>query len=332
MPHHNKTQQLLPCFVSVQQIDVGLMTPNLHDLACQLHIQERELGDVVHSLELWVERYIQLVKRTVQYRTTRYPEQVVANEELLRRALAIAKLYSQRPLLTVAEIKAASTKEKVEQGSALSLDPLQGALGASAMRDHGLRPSEADWDINLKPALLTMLIDNPAMVSSAALSYLQNTHYSQLHICVHREVTIRGDLVISSATLLRQTVCESYWVLTEYLDDDEGKYYTPGKVERYVRVRLPDTESGEQCFLRAALCTFWQPLETWEDRDIGGPVYRFWHDPSCITHKGFAVPLECITSPLLRTHESLPVIINRVQKRCDHYLLTAYSFLSGVKH
>ncbi|MEW5310928.1 MAG: hypothetical protein WDW38_002681 [Sanguina aurantia] len=266
------------------------------------------------------------MKRTVQYRTTRYPEQVIANEELLRRALAIAKLYSRLPLRTVAELTADS--KTVEKRTAVAFDPLHGAVGASALRDCGVRPTLEDWNDVIQPELVRMLASNPC---GAAMSFLQRSFYEQLSIHVHREVTIRGEFCISSSTLRRQTVCESVWVLSEFLNEADETYFQPGKVERYVRVRLPDSESGEPCFLRAALCTFWTPLTTWVDRDIGDPVYRFFHEASKITNKGYAISLDCIRAPMLRTHESLPVMLNRVMQRRDHYLLTTYSFLSGVK-
>lgn len=62
---------------------------NLHVLVCRLVAQEVARGRVCHTTEYWVENLIQWAKSTVRYRTTKYPELVLASDILVDWAVAV---------------------------------------------------------------------------------------------------------------------------------------------------------------------------------------------------------------------------------------------------
>ena len=64
------------------------MTFNLHIAVCRLYDQEAARGAVANDLEFWVERAIQLYKRSVKYRLSHEPEAVLAKLVLDQGALA----------------------------------------------------------------------------------------------------------------------------------------------------------------------------------------------------------------------------------------------------
>ena len=57
-----------------------LLTYNLHILVCRLYKQKEAKGYVAKDNELWVERYIQIAKRNVKYRTTDHPEKLYVHD------------------------------------------------------------------------------------------------------------------------------------------------------------------------------------------------------------------------------------------------------------
>lgn len=60
---------------------------NLHLLVCRLARQEKARGRVAHSTEYWIENLIQWAKSTLRYRTTKYPELVLASDMLVDDAI-----------------------------------------------------------------------------------------------------------------------------------------------------------------------------------------------------------------------------------------------------
>ena len=57
-----------------------LLACNLHNLVCCLYKQEEVKGYVAKDNELWVECYIQIVKRKVKCRTTAHPEKLYVHD------------------------------------------------------------------------------------------------------------------------------------------------------------------------------------------------------------------------------------------------------------
>jgi hypothetical protein len=60
---------------------------NLHLLVCRLAEQEAARGRVAHCTEYWLENLIQWAKSTLRYRTTKFPELVLANDMLVDDAI-----------------------------------------------------------------------------------------------------------------------------------------------------------------------------------------------------------------------------------------------------
>jgi hypothetical protein len=71
-----------------QRFGLKMCKFNLHLVVCRLAAQEAERGLVAHSTEYWLENLIQWAKSTVRYRTTKYPELVLAGDILLDDAIA----------------------------------------------------------------------------------------------------------------------------------------------------------------------------------------------------------------------------------------------------
>jgi hypothetical protein len=65
---------------------------NLHIMLCRLVDQERQCGLVRYSTEFWVEMMVQLAKSSVRYRTTRYPEKLLAADWCTDEALDTCKV------------------------------------------------------------------------------------------------------------------------------------------------------------------------------------------------------------------------------------------------
>jgi hypothetical protein len=61
---------------------------NLHLLVCRIAKQEAARGRAAHSTEYWLENLIQWAESTVRYRTTKYPELVLAHDIMLDDAIA----------------------------------------------------------------------------------------------------------------------------------------------------------------------------------------------------------------------------------------------------
>ena len=71
-----------------QHFGLSMCKFNLHLLVCRIAKQEAARGRAAHSTEYWLENLIQWAKSTVRYRTTKYPELVLANDLMLDDAIA----------------------------------------------------------------------------------------------------------------------------------------------------------------------------------------------------------------------------------------------------
>jgi hypothetical protein len=71
-----------------QRFGLSMCKYNLHLLVCRIAQQESARGRAAHSTEYWLENLIQWAKSTVRYRTTKYPELVLAGDILLDDAIA----------------------------------------------------------------------------------------------------------------------------------------------------------------------------------------------------------------------------------------------------
>ncbi len=68
---------------------------NLHLLACRIHIQAGQRGDVYSDTEMWVERMMQRCKKRVRYRNPKDPEKVMAMH--ICEEFAVQKILAENP-------------------------------------------------------------------------------------------------------------------------------------------------------------------------------------------------------------------------------------------
>jgi hypothetical protein len=65
---------------------------NLHIILCRILDQERNCGEVRQMTEYWIEMMVQFAKSSVRYRTTRFPEKVLAADMCMDEALHVWQL------------------------------------------------------------------------------------------------------------------------------------------------------------------------------------------------------------------------------------------------
>lgn len=302
----------------MQFIDVKLMTPNLHDLCCQLHIQELNLGDICNFLELWVEGMIQVAKKRVKGRATKHTAQVIVNDLLIGRALSMHKYKHGEMLRSVSEMKEeVAAAERADKPWGPEYDPICGVEGADCFPDKATRAKEADVK-SFKKAVIKMIKDNPSsdIVQDAVdVSYLRDTPDKEIVVWIHKQASRAGLFKINSRAYVQQQSRQSFWVVANFQPKE------PAAVQKYLRVQLP-SEGGPPRFLRLAICQFWGHLPAWHDRDLGGPVYRFYSNS--LGKVNYPVRLESIEAPLVHTKRALTPLR-------DEYFLTTYSHMSGHK-
>lgn len=312
------------------------MTPNLHDLLCQLHLQELDLGDTAALLELWVEGVIQVAKKKVKGRVTHHTEIVITNGILLANALAQHKYRNGAPIQTLDEMIAAAADaksgENAGEESAFANDPAKGVPGMHAMWDKGKKATQSQME-ELMPLIIDMFMKNPGTdedLHEIDLAFLQRQDENPV-VWLHKEASVGGVFRINSTGYNRQQSRQSYWILANWTQ------LMPGSVELYVRVELSPDENGSPRFLRVAICKFWKWLKPLVDRDLGDqPTYRFMLDNlvvDSITGQArlFALPMDSIEAPLI--HTSQTVYTNKKPGvPQEQYLFVGYSHLSGLKH
>lgn len=302
-----------------QFIDVKLMTPNLHDLCCQLHIQELNLGDTIGFLELWVEGMIQVAKKRVKGRATKNTAQVIVNDLLLGYALDLHKYRHGAVLHTVAEeLESRVAAEKAEKPWGPEYDPVCGEEGVDCFPDKGERALPGDV-LTMLPKIIKAVTDNPsgdAAQHAVDLQHLKST-LTQIVVWVHKEGSREGLFRINSRGYKAAQSRESFWVLAAYQPKQ------PAAVVRYIRVQLPSVD-GQARFLRLAMCQFWPVRTTWVDRDLGNPLYRFYSDSNAALPTEYPMRFESIIAPMVYTTRV-------ISPGREEFRFTTYSHSSGHK-
>lgn len=312
-------------------VSVGLMTPNLHDLACQLHLQELSLGNTIALLELWVEGLIQTAKGKVKGKTTKHVEEVMANNILVTNSLSLIKFGQGEPMQTLDEMKAAEAAEKEDVTQEDDrFDPEKGSSDASAFLDRGvpLVRSDAAFQEYLEIIVKSFNLNEGGgeAVHEMDLAWMQRVGAT---IWLHKQASVGGVFRINCRDYKLQQSRESFWILANYT------HLMPGSVEFYARVELSPAEDGSPRFLRVAMCKFWKPMSPLVDLDLGDhPTYRFMLD--CVERdtqkkeKLYALPMESIEAPMIHTHHKViskkkPGVVRKM------YLFAGYSHMSGLK-
>lgn len=319
----------------LQFISVGLMTPNLHDLLCQLHLQELSLGDTVALLELWVEGIIQCAKKRVKGRSVKHLEVVMVNDILVGNSLDLNKHIYGAPLQTLQEMKAAKAAQKpLSMTDIEKIDPNRGIQGLSAMSDTGrrVRGSEKDKLMDEICKMFTNSEPEEDDVEAHAQWLVDGDwlHSLDVGVWVHKEAVVEGEFRINCTAYKLQQSRESFWVLANYTPQ------MPGSVELFVRVPLPPAEDGSPRFLRVAMCKFWKFMSPLVDADLGDrPTYRFMLDkPELDLETGltrlYALELESIVAPLFHTSQNV-ISASKPGVVREQYLFACYNHLSGLK-
>lgn len=301
-----------------QDIWLGLATPNLHHLVCQLAIQERMLGDTVQHAEVWVERCIQEAKRCVKFKTTCHPEKVIGGQELVKRALAAARYNFTVPLLCMDELWEAQKKRKADSLDDNAYDSERHDPELSAMRDKGVECTLQQWSA-LRDRLILCVRNNSDTMEErdADIEHLQQEPFPVQDVFWHKMASLRGEWCVTSTRYKRQKRSQSYWVLAEY----DNKQHV-GRISQYVRVPLPPASGGQARELKVALCDFWAYKAPWVNRNTGGPIHRVLYksDPPS---KNYVVKLDSISCPVIHTWN--------MDEGKKQMLFASYDFQSGMK-
>lgn len=312
------TQILLSTFF--QDIWLGLATPNLHHLACQLGVQEKMLGDTVQHAELWVERAIQAAKRSVKFKTTCHPEKVVGGQELVIRALAAARFAHGAPLLSMEELWDLHHKKNQKKASREEddvIDPEKDQADLHSMRDKGVRCKPAVWNV-LRPLFIQYLTNNVQNCAQRDLDIAHLRLGTFKDVFMHRMAMLNGEWCVTCSTYNRQKKSQSYWVMVDY-----ASYNQPGRITKYVRVLLPpNPDTGEIRQLKVALCDFWRRQAPFVDADLGDPIHRFFYTQKP-EKSNYLVPLGAIVRPLIHTFN--------MQEGQRLMLFKGYDHQSGTK-
>jgi hypothetical protein len=216
---------------------------NLHVLVCRLAKQEAVRGRAAHSTEYWLENLIQWAKSTVRYRTTKYPELVLAHDIMLDDAIARCtaqhecvreKLYEWEHVDGLGmthrhpDDGAADGTQLLGRGKVLS-DAECVAIGA----DQAVRTFVADFQ---PPGWTSSLVDRSEMIlytyaQAAGSELLHSTRYTRARSRVSYNVWCQfweGEL----GEAVSGEECE---VPTYYI----------GKVSYFVKVVPPRPSSGD---------------------------------------------------------------------------------------
>ena len=121
-----------------------LMTHNLHTCLVHLPEQAKLCGAVAFAAEWWLERLMQVFKRVVKYRCTRYPETTAVQHWLTLAALAAMRLRHPDATQLLDEIR--DSKDRTERSNRDTTDGNAFLLGA-------LSPADLDTRQEVKAAL-----------------------------------------------------------------------------------------------------------------------------------------------------------------------------------
>lgn len=313
-----------------------MATPNLHTICCQLPVQERTRGDTFLHSELWIERRIQLCKRTVRYKCTSSPELIVGNLEMLRTALSDNRNAGKFVLLDGAEMWArrglALLQAKGPRRSKPAYDPCREDSTASFFKDKGVKVTPSMWKV-IQPLVAVYLENNPDDNQGRipdldwVLSFVLVdgvVDLDGLDAYEHKIVWVEGQVCYTSVLYTRQRTSKSYWALIDF-----GDFHQPGRISRYVRISLPPGQDGSPRTLRVALVDFWrQPEKEWGSEDTGPGIHWLFYKPTPL-HKEYAVEIKSIARPLMFT--SNLVASNGLGGVKTRMLFNGFDHMSGLK-
>ena len=216
-PWADGTQSNRFIILLLQGISTELLTPNLHHLTCVLPEQEKAMGSISFYSELWLERMIQLAKRTVKFRCTSEPEKVIANDIALASGLIRLQRSSGCVLKSFAEL-VPSMVGQAEEG--------EGGPGASyAIGSRS--PLDPDLWSDLMPKVQRMLTFSAA--DFALIGWNAGKLDLPLVVEKHTRAMLREAEVVTSKSYLMAESRDSPHIYM-WCEANEGGYNAVGRV------------------------------------------------------------------------------------------------------
>ena len=221
-----------------QRFGLKMCKYNLHLLVCRIAEQEAARGRAAHNTEYWLENLIQWAKSTVRYRTTKYPEMVLAGDILLDDA--IARCAAKYPAVRQ---KLAEWEHVDVLGSTYS-NPDDGSSDGSQLLGRGRVVTE--------PERSSMCVDAAVeghirYFGPAGWTVDMVAHSS---VMVYASAQAEGGELLHSMRYTRARSRVSYNVLCQFWEGEQGDdsdgnesavptYYV-GKISYFVRVDPPN--------------------------------------------------------------------------------------------
>jgi hypothetical protein len=217
-----------------EQFGTTMCKFNLHLLICRLVDQELARGKVAHSTEYWVENLIQWAKSTVRYRTTKYPELVLASDMLVDDA--VARCIAAHPGLRGVVEGWAHT-----DGRSLNFTCMDdAAVDGTQLLGSGRVVSAADRVV-VESALVEYIQQwHPAGWSENMVAAADMLWYSYAHI--------RAAEILHSLRYTRPRSKVSYNVLCQYYEGEEAEDVTRyiAQVQFFLKVSPGPAACGDQ--------------------------------------------------------------------------------------
>lgn len=229
-----------------QRLGLRMCKFNLHLIVCRLARQEAARGRAAHSTEYWIENLIQWAKSTVRYRTTKYPELVLAGDILLDDAIA-------RCLAEHDDVRAALFEwEHVDGCGTTHRNPDDAASDGSQMLGPGriLSVSERET-LQVDSAVRTFIQE----FQSEAVGWTTDM-VGAADILLYTYAQAQGGELLHSTRYTRARTRVSYNVMCEFREgersfavasEDEVEVLTPyvGRVKHFVKVVPPGLRSEQ---------------------------------------------------------------------------------------
>ena len=186
--------------------------------------QIRQRGSIARENELWIERRIQGMKKSVRARTQKNPEAVIANQVTARLAIQSANLLLRpgaAPLRTFAQSEEARCDARMPRLKQDRGDSVTGTQLLGSWSETKAAQRAADMGVLGR---LVGALDGGAQLLPADIGECRALRYQRAQLQ-------SGEVVFSTA-YLRETKSISYWVKVHY--PDEG--YFAAKVLYFLKV------------------------------------------------------------------------------------------------
>ena len=249
----------------------SLTSFKLHVATCHLPDQVLSAGAAANYMEFWVERMVQLMKRSVKYRSTAYPELIFVNAWMLTQALK--RMRSQHPdeCKTFAEWVPLYFDRPL---SAATYDNIVRPLDGAQLLGCGKPPTE---DVYLK--CFHMLSE---VIESATDPWYTDAGWHKCDIeagiggsYLNATLTVFAKAITPSNDMITSTLCRSQyrkdnaWAYVQYHTSNGAIQHCIARMTFFVRAvykreNVDDDDDGDlneygvvPQILRLAVCDLW---------------------------------------------------------------------------